>query len=230
MNLETLKIIKKDQFRQNLNKYTFKAFYTLPKMDNPKILDVGCGTGVPTMELAMISEGEIVATDIDQDALDYLHEKIKAKRLETRVKIMNRSLFDLDFPDESFDIIWAEGSIFAIGFQKGLEDWRHLIKDTGFIVVHDPFQDHNLKLVAIEKCGYELLDCFLIDHQVWWFNFYQPYEKHIKYLQEKYIDNPQIQQALKDEKNEIKMFKNNPQNNCSIFYVLKKIKHNLLIY
>jgi ubiquinone/menaquinone biosynthesis C-methylase UbiE len=222
MSLETLKIIKRDQFRQNLNKYTRKAFYTLPKMDNPEILDVGCGTGVPTMELARISNGEILATDIDQDALDYLNEKIKDNRLEDRVKTMNLSLFDLGFLDESFDIIWAEGSIFAIGFQKGLENWRHLIKDNGFMVVHDPFQDHHQKLDAIEKCGYELLDCFLIDHQLWWLNFYQPYENNIKYLQEKYIDNPLIQQALKDEENEIKMFMNNPQGNCSIFYILKK--------
>lgn len=217
-----MKIIKRDQFRQNLNKYTRKAFYTLPKMDNPEILDVGCGTGVPTMELARISNGEILATDIDQDALDYLNEKIKDNRLEDRVKTMNLSLFDLGFLDESFDIIWAEGSIFAIGFQKGLENWRHLIKDNGFMVVHDPFQDHHQKLDAIEKCGYELLDCFLIDHQLWWLNFYQPYENNIKYLQEKYIDNPLIQQALKDEENEIKMFMNNPQGNCSIFYILKK--------
>jgi len=223
MNLETLKIIKKDQFRQNLNKYTCKAFYALPRMDNPTILDVGCGTGVPTMELARISNGEILATDIDQDALDLLDEKIKDNRLEDRVKTMNLSLFDLDFLDETFDIIWSEGSIFAIGFQKGLEDWRHLIKDNGFMVVHDPFQDHHQKLVAIEKCGYELLDCFLVDHRLWWLNFYQPYEKHIKYLQEKYIDNPQVQQALESEENEIKMFKNNPHGNCSIFYMLKKI-------
>lgn len=219
-----MKIIKKDQFRQNLNKYTRKAFYTLPKMDNPKILDVGCGTGVPTITLARISNGEILATDIDQNALDYLNEKIKNNRLEDRVKTINLSLFNLDFPDDSFDIIWVEGSIFAIGFQKGLEDWRHLIRDNGFMAVHDPFQDHHQKLDAIEKCGYELLDCFLIDHQVWWLNFYQPYEKHIEYLQEKYIDNPQVQQALRDEKNEIKMFKNNPQDNCSIFYILRKIK------
>jgi ubiquinone/menaquinone biosynthesis C-methylase UbiE len=222
MNLETLKIIKKDQFRQNLNKYTRKAFQIIPPMDNPKILDVGCGTGVPTMELARISKGEILATDIDQDALDYLDEKIKARKVEDQVKTMNLSLFDLDFPDKSFDIIWAEGSIFAIGFQKGLGDWRRLIKDNGFIVIHDPFQDHHQKLDAIEECGYELLDCFLIDHQLWWLNFYQPYAKHIKNLQEKYIDNPLVQKALKDEENEIRMFKKDPESFSSIFYVIQK--------
>lgn len=224
MNTNTLKIINKDHFRQNLNIYTRNAFFKLPKIDNPKILDIGCGTGVPTLELARISGGEVVALDIDQTSLEYLDEKIKSKKLETQVKTLNCSLENLDFPDESFDIIWAEGSIFAIGFQEGLEDWRRLIKDNGFLVIHDPYQNHTEKMDIIGKSGYKLLDSFMIHHRIWWSQFLRPYEKHLKYLQEKYIDNPQVQQALEDEENEIKMFKNNPEGNCSIFYILKKIK------
>jgi ubiquinone/menaquinone biosynthesis C-methylase UbiE len=224
MHTNTLKIINKDHFRQNLNIYTRNAFFKLPKIDNPKILDVGCGTGVPTLELARVSGGEILATDIDQDALDYLDEKIKSEKLEKQVKTLNCSLLDLDFPDESFDIIWAEGSIFAIGFQKGLEDLRRLIKDNGFLVVHDPYQKHMEKKDIIEKSGYRLLDSFMVHHRIWWSQFLRPYEKHIKDLQGKYIDNPQVHQALKDEENEIKMFKKDPESFSSIFYVMKKKK------
>ncbi len=222
MDVKTLKIIKKDQFRQNLNIYTRNAFFKLPKIDNPKILDVGCGTGVPTLELARISGGEIVAIDIDQTSLDHLDEKIKSEKLEKHVKTLNCSLLDLDFPDESFDIIWAEGSMFAIGFQKGLEDWRRLIKNNGFLVVHDPYPKHREKMDIIGKSGYRLLDSFIVHHRIWWSQFLRPYEKHIKYLQEKYIDNPQVQQALEDEENEIQMFKKDPESFSSIFYVIQK--------
>ena len=44
--------IDRDRFREPLLKYTRKAFQLLPKLDKPRILDVGCGSGVPTIELA----------------------------------------------------------------------------------------------------------------------------------------------------------------------------------
>ena len=53
-NLDVYRI-EKDHIRENLNKYTRKAFRLLPKLKNPNIVDIGCGTGVPTIELAKIS-------------------------------------------------------------------------------------------------------------------------------------------------------------------------------
>jgi len=43
----------------------------------------------------------------------------------------------IDFPLEHFDIIWAEGSIFIMGFEKGLKNWRNYIKPKGYLVVHE---------------------------------------------------------------------------------------------
>jgi len=42
----------------------------LPKYLNPHILDVGCGSGIPAMELAKLSSGHITGIDIDQPSLD----------------------------------------------------------------------------------------------------------------------------------------------------------------
>lgn len=50
--------------------FTRKAFQMLPKLDKPKILDVGCGQGGPTLELARISGGQVTGLDIDQSSLD----------------------------------------------------------------------------------------------------------------------------------------------------------------
>ena len=54
---------QKDQIRESLLKYTRKAFGMLPQMDRPRILDIGCGSGIPTMELAKLSQGEITGID-----------------------------------------------------------------------------------------------------------------------------------------------------------------------
>ena len=127
----------KEKVRKRLLRYTREAFRMLPQMDRPRILDIGCGAGIPTLELARLSQGEIIAIDIDQPALDIFARKIEEAGLTHRVQAINCSIFDMDFPDESFDIIWSEGSIYAIGFERGLREWRRLLKPGGFIVVHD---------------------------------------------------------------------------------------------
>jgi len=106
-----------DVVRRYLLKYTRKAFRMLPKFHNPpRILDIGCGSGVPTMELARLSEGEVIGIDIDQPALDKLIKKTGKAGFSDRVQAINCSILGMSFPDESFDIIWSEGSIFVIGF------------------------------------------------------------------------------------------------------------------
>ena len=128
---------QKERIRKRLLKYTRKAFLMLPELDNPRILDVGCGSGIPTIELARLSNGEIKGLDIDQSALDILAEKILQAGLSDRVKTMKRSVLNMEFPDESFDIIWSEGSIFPVGFEKGLQEWKRFLKPGGYMAVHD---------------------------------------------------------------------------------------------
>ena len=38
----------RDRCRRNLNRYTLRAFSLIPVPADPYILDVGCGSGVPT--------------------------------------------------------------------------------------------------------------------------------------------------------------------------------------
>ena len=56
--------INADQLRLTFLKYTKKAFEMLPQINKPRILDIGCGSGVPTLELARLSNGEIIGIDI----------------------------------------------------------------------------------------------------------------------------------------------------------------------
>jgi len=81
----------------------------LPEMDKPRILDIGCGPGGQTMELARLTQWEVIGIDIHQPYLDQLTKKIKEAGFSNRVHAINCSMFDMQFPDESFDIIWAEG-------------------------------------------------------------------------------------------------------------------------
>ena len=214
---------QKDRIRKRLLKYTRKAFRMLPKLNKPRILDIGCGSGMPTMELARLSDGEIVGLDIDRSQLEVLRENIEKAGLSDRVKIINRSLFDMDFPDGSFDVIWAEGSINVIGFQRGLQEWKRLLRPGGFMVVHDERGDVRQKLEQISGCGYDLLGYFEMGVEVWQAEYFAPLEKLMLEARFKCSDAPGVVKALQEARRDIDMFKKAPERNSSVCFVMKKM-------
>ena len=50
---------------------------------------------------------------------------------------VNTSMFDMDFADGSFDLIWSEGAIYIQGFAAGLTAWRRFLKPGGWIAVSE---------------------------------------------------------------------------------------------
>jgi ubiquinone/menaquinone biosynthesis C-methylase UbiE len=219
---ERLPEIDKDHFREGLNKYTRKAFHMLPELVKPHILDVGCGSGVPTIELAKLSDGEIIGIDINQSLLDDLNRRVIEEGLSDRVRTVKCSLFEINFPDESFDIIWAEGSIWVIGFEKGLREWRRLLRPNGFLVVHDEIKTVSNKLKRITSCGYRLINYFQLPENAWWTEYYRPLEKRIKELRTKCKDVESLKTPKKYQ-SEIDMIKRNPEEHGSAFYIMQKL-------
>lgn len=226
------------------NEYTKKAYEMLPKMDQPKILDIGCGPGGPTIELARISGGDVFGMDTHQSYLDVLEEKIKKAGLSERMKALNGSMFAMDFPEESFDIIWAEGSIYIIGFEEGLNDWRRFIKPQGFLVVHEmtwlkpnppkEIFDYWMKmypgittipenLELIHPCGYKVLGHFPLPENAWWEEYYHPLEERINQLRAKYKENPETLRTLNSEQEEIDLYRKYSAWYGSVFYVMQKL-------
>ena len=223
MSEDLLFKINQDHFRERLNKYTRKAFQMLPKLERPRILDIGCGSGVPTIELARLSDGEIIGIDINQSLLDKLNRKIEEEGFSNRVQTIKCSLFEIDFPDESFDIIWAEGSISIIGFEKALNEWNRLLKTNGFLVAHDDTKNMSDKLKKIPDCGYKLINYFSLPEDAWWTEYYRPLESRINELRIKYKNDPKALKILEKYQNEVDMVKKNPKDYGSGFYIMQKL-------
>jgi SAM-dependent methyltransferase len=237
--------IHKDMPRQGSGRdeYTQKAFEMIPKIIHPKILDIGCGPGMQTIKLAKLSYGEVIGIDIFQQYLDQLTQQIKKENLQERVKAVHQSMENILYPKESFDIIWAEGSIFIIGFEKGLKQWKQYIKPNGFLAVHEMawINDNPPKEIRtywervypaittidnqkkiIKKCNYDLLGYFPLPEDAWWEFYYNPLEKRLKKLKKKYKDNPQALAMIKDEELEINMFKQYKSWYGSVFFIMQK--------
>lgn len=111
------------------NESTRKAYSFLKDLPvEPRILDIGCGPGMQTVELAKISRGHIVALDNHKPFLVQLKHLSQAEGVANQIEALNRSMFEMDFDEKSFDVIWSEGAIYFYGFEQGLIDWRPLLK------------------------------------------------------------------------------------------------------
>jgi ubiquinone/menaquinone biosynthesis C-methylase UbiE len=225
--------------------YTKKAFQQLPPLNTPYILDIGCGTGAATIELAKLSSGKIMGLDINQSFLDTLVKKAKKLSLNHKIQTNKQSLFTMDFPAETFDIIWAEGSIHIIGFRKGLKDWKIYLKPQGFLVIHEmswikknppkEIKDYWEKLypgiktiqenlAIIPHYGYEIIDYFPVSPDVWWEAYYGPLQEKIKKyrLKPQYTTNPVSRTILNQKQREIDLYHHYAQWYGSAFYIMEK--------
>jgi len=200
-------------FRRNLLKYTRTAYEMIPSIKRALILDIGCGSGVPTIELAKLSGGQITAIDINQTLLETLQRESKQSGFDDNILTLKMSIHSINFESGLFDIVWSEGSIYVIGFEKGLKDWRLLLKENGFLVVHDEMKDVSKKLDLISENGYQLLGQIEIDSDSWWKEYYEPLQESIKCSE---LNSSQIREIER----EIDAFKKNPIG--SIFFVMQK--------
>ena len=229
--------------RPGRNKYTRKAFHMIPPLKRPAILDIGCGSGDPTLELARLSNGNITALDINQQSLDELQQKATQLNLIHNITLHNCSMTTMDFPTESFDIIWSEGSIYIIGFTRGLQEWKRFIKPKGYLVVHEMcwLQSHppqeikhyweknypgittisrNLQIIADNH--YTILGYFPLPKDAWWHDYYKPLQQRIDMLRKKYADSPYVQKQLANEQVEINLFRQYSTWYGSAFFIMQK--------
>lgn len=211
-----------EQVRAAFLKYTREAFLRLPCLEKPRILDIGCGSGVPTIELAKLSNGEVIGIDIDQSCIDELNRKIRKEALSNRVKTINLSVFEMKLPDEPFDVVWSEGVIRTIGFERSLKEWRRLLKHNGYLVIHYQMSRVADTLSRIPQHGYRLEDTISLPADAWWTEFYKPLEEKMGALLHKYKNSADALKLLKQYKSEMNMVKKNPRSFRAAFYIMKK--------
>lgn len=203
----------RDNCRRNLNRYTIKAFSHIPKIDNPLILDMGCGTGVPTLALIEICNGHVYAVDTDDSCLIWLRKKVKALDYSNRIEVIHASAFDCNLFQHKFDIVIAEGLLNVIGFERGLTILIDYLKDQGYMIIHDELHNDLEKKTLFAKYKLELVSSFELNEKIWWNEYYSCIEKSIMEKDD---------EGWFEEMRQIDNFKENSENFKSIYYIVKK--------
>ncbi len=202
-----------DNCRKKLCKYTIRAFSAIPKIDHPLILDIGCGTGEPTLALMKNCNGYFYTADTDKSSLNRLKQKINSLNYCDRIEIINSSVFDLTDYKKKFDIIIAEGLLNVIGFKAGLSYIIKLLKNSGYLIIHDEYHNDTEKKNIFRKKNLLLLESFELNEKIWWDEYYSCLEKSIQNIN----DNSLFENELK----EINDFKKYPDRFKSIYYILR---------
>ena len=225
------------------NESTRRAYLMLKDLpENPRILDIGCGPGMQTIELAKLSKGQIDALDNHQPFLDQLDLKIKKEGLTTKIKPAKGDMLNLTYDSNTFDLIWSEGAIFIIGFEKGLREWKRLLTDKGYLVISDlsrlknnvPAEvkeylnqfDPTIKTIQgnldlIKKVGYSLVGFFVLPTESWWNNYYDPILAKLPSLKEKYKSDEEKLRDIACREVEIDMFRKYSEFYGYVFYVVQ---------
>jgi len=227
------------------NESTRRAFSIIPNL--PKqlfILDIGCGPGVQTIELAKISNGKIIALDNHQPFLDKLMKKARGEGLEDHIVPKNISMLEMDFDENTFDIIWSEGALYFMGFQNGLRRCHQLLRNNGYLAVTeivflspDPpapviqyfekeypdIKGVKDRIELIQNEGFHLISNFTLPESSWFDRYYQPMEEELSRLNKKYQHNEIALGIFEEIKNEIDFYKEYSDFYGYEFFIMQKI-------
>jgi len=214
--------------------------------DTPDILDIGCGRGAQTLDLAGMTKGGITAVDNHAPFVERLAEAVRNKGLGARIRPLVGDMTALDFPDKSFDLIWCEGAIYNIGFDAGISSWRRLLRPNGCMAVseavwlrtHAPeecrkfweaypgIRDIKANLDAIQAHGFDLLGHFTEAKECWTEEFYAPLKERMRLMEEKYPGDEAAGGVLKHLRHEIDMYDKYKDYYGYEFFVMKNTTNN----
>ena len=209
-----------------------------------RVVDFACGTGGQTMVLAQNITGKITAVDICPQFIDVLNDNAKKLNLHERVNGIVGTMENISLPKEEFDLIWSEGAIDSIGFEKGISYWNGFLKKNGHIAVTCPSWianehpaeiekfwtdagsgldsiEHNISIM--QKSGYNFVAAFTLPEKCWTENYFIPREVAEKALLDKYPEDKTIEAYIEDSRFEVELYSKYKQYYGYVFYIGKKI-------
>lgn len=224
---------------------TIKALSFLDNLNKiSRVADLGCGTGGQTMLLAQNITGKITGIDFSPDFINTFNNNAKKLNLQERVNGLVGSMENLPFKKEELDLIWCEGAIANIGFEKGLNYWKDFLKTNGYIAVTFESWFTNERPAEIEKwwvdavpeistigdniltmqrSGYIPVAVFTLSENCWMDNYFIPREAAGKALLEKYAGNKTVEAFVAKMRYEAELYPKYKQYYGYVFYIGKKI-------
>jgi ubiquinone/menaquinone biosynthesis C-methylase UbiE len=208
-----------------------------------KVLDVGAGTGAQSIVLAAaLPQARITALDISEGQLAVLQRRAQEANVASRITTHTGPMHALDFPAESFDVIWSEGAAYIMGFNNALRKWKPMLKKRGFLVISEctwltvaPSPDaqdfwdeaypamqtleQNLELARDSE--YDVLGTYVLPLEAWQRNYYEDLEPRVAQALAQYDASSRDWKAIDRVRREIAVFRAHGNQYGYVFYALR---------
>lgn len=121
----------------------------------PKVLDVGCGSGILSIAAALLGCTDVLGVEIDEDAVEVAKENVALNSVEEAVKVQQGDL--TKGIDYKADIIVAN-LMHNLVMMLAPSAKKHLAKDGIFISSGILIEKRDQVADAIQKAGFEILE------------------------------------------------------------------------
>ena len=216
---------------------------TLDRARPLRIADLGCGTGASALQLARSLNAEITAVDILPEFIEELGRRAARARLKGKIKPVVGSMENLQFEEEAFDVIWSEGAIYNIGFQRGITDWMRFLRPGGVLAVSEitwmtsdrpvevqrywhkwypEIATASRKMGILENTGYSPIGYFALPKHCWMENYYQPLQGGFESFLARHNGSEQARAIVSAEEQEIALYEKYGEHYSYGFYIARK--------
>ncbi len=213
--------------------------------DKSLVADIGCGTGGQTMVLAQHAPGSITGIDLFPGFVDIFNRDAGRLGLQDRVKGIVGSMDNLPFREEELDLIWSEGAIYNIGFERGLNEWRKYLKTGGYIAVSESswFTDERPaeindywmdaypeidtipnQVAQIQKAGYLPVATFILPENCWTEHYFARKEAAREIFLDKYAGNKAAEEFMALQPREEELYRKYKEFYGYVFFIAKKVE------
>lgn len=224
------------------NELTRRAFEIMSDVpESPRILDVGCGPGMQTVELLRITSGTVVALDLIPEMITRVRARAESAGVSDRLETLEQDMTEMAFPEWSFDVVWSEGAIYFLGFEAGLKKVKDFVKPGGYVTVSEAvwlkpnpppevvefwkeypeIDTVAAKLEVIKRIGYESVGHFIFPATAWTEHYYNPMEERIAEKTAEWRGIPEAEAVLKEARNEISTFRRHSDYFSYAFFVMR---------
>jgi ubiquinone/menaquinone biosynthesis C-methylase UbiE len=115
------------------------AAYLLPRLESGlSVLDIGCGAGTITADLAaMVEPGTVLAVDVFAEVLEVARAEVQRRNL-SNVSFATADVHRLEFPDDAFDVVHAHQVLQHVADPVGaLREMRRVCRPGGVVAARD---------------------------------------------------------------------------------------------